>query len=206
MNSITTVEVRDLRTDWVWANRAVLLHPEITGNTFKVYCGLSSFSNNTTQQSFPSVRTLGTMLHLSTNTVLDALKKLEQLALIRIEKSEGEHNIYFLLKVAEDETTSERKKKAAAGEEKNWVKAILIWAEERKGGKFVNYGRQVNALGAMQKAEYTVDDIKRCYELMEKNEFWRQRGFDFTNVATELPKKVAQIRQSHGIFDHLTNR
>lgn len=206
MKSTSTVEVRDLRTQFIWANKAVLFHKDVSGNSFKVYCGLASYANNVTQQAFPSIATLAEKLNIAKNTVISCLDDLEQALFIKIEKSEGEHNVYLLLEVVGDMPLPLKSPAKTAEGENNWVKAILIWAEERKGGKFVNYGRQINALGAMKKASYQPEDIKRCYELMEKTEYWRQRGFDFTNVAEELPKKVAQIRQSHGIFEHLTNR
>lgn len=204
------VEIRDLRQqDWLWTSKALLFHSEIDGNIFKVYCGLSSYADNKSQQAFPSILTLAHKLHMGRNTVIRAIQKLEELAFIKIERREGQHNIYYLLSVAADGAVSRPKPmKASASIGEHWVKEILIWAEDRKGAKFVNYGKQTGALGMMKRSGYTPDDIKACFELMEKSDFWRSRGFDFTNVMNELPKKVAQIRirQGNGIFEHLTNK
>lgn len=202
------IEIRDLRQhDWIWASKVLLFHEDVDAYTFKVYCGLSSYAENKTQQAFPSVMTLARKLHIGRNTVIRSTQKLEQLLFLKVDRSNvGGHNVYYLLNIAGDEPVRIPKIKKTAAAAENWVKEILLWAETKKGAKFVNYGKQIGALGAMQKSGYTPDDIKACYELMEKNEFWRSRGFDFTSVTIELPKKVAQIRQSHGIFEHLITK
>ena len=210
MTNESTIEVRDLREqDWLWTSTAILFHPDINGNTYKVYCGLSTYANNHTQKAFPSISTLSRRLHMSRSTVIRGLLSLEENGAIQTERKTGEHNIYFLLKVI-----MEGKKKAPKiAEEKeaeNWVKTTLEWAEKRRGSKFVIYGKQIGALGLMKKAGYTPKEICLCYIGMEKSEYWKGRGFDFTDIAVELPKKISNIREkTNGIseeFAHLTKR
>ena len=204
------LEVRDLRQqDWIWTSKALLFSDEIDGNTFKVYSGLAAYADNRTQESFPSIPTLSVKLHMDRKTVIRCLQRLQDSGFISVERETGKHNVYALLRVVGEHTPKPKlikgKEQAASG---HWVKEVLMWAEGRKQAKFVNYGKQIGALGKMQKSNYTPEEIKGCYVLMEQEEFWRGRGFDFTNVANELPKKITKIRQRYGTpaFDHLVSR
>lgn len=100
MSTQPNIEIRDLRQqDWIWTHKAVLFHDSIDASGFKVYSGLASYANNTTQKAFPSINTLAKKLHLNRTTVMRALSKLEQIGIIKSEKAEGKHNIYYLLEV-----------------------------------------------------------------------------------------------------------
>lgn len=204
-----TIEVRDLRqNEWVWISKAILFCKEVNGNVYKVYSGLASYADNHTQESFPSLVTLARKLHMGRTTVIKSLQLLEELGFVSIEKREGLSNIYSLLKIVDDRPVRAPKPKQEAAPVGNWVKDTLMWAEQRKGVKFVSYGKQINALGAMKKSDYSVEDIKGCYMSMEQDEFWRTRGFDFSNVANEIPKRINAIRQKYGspAFEHLVSR
>lgn len=204
-----TIEIRDLRQqDWLWTSKALLFSENIDGNTYKVYSGLAAYSDNKTQEAFPSIPTLARKLHMGRNTVIRALQKLEEAGFISVERQLGQHNIYSLLKIVGDAPLKAPKAKVEKEASENWVKEILEWAESRKQTKFVNYGKQIGALGAMKKSGYTPEDIKGCFVLMEKDEWWQPRGFDFSNIANELPKKLFSIRQRHGtpIFEQLVKR
>lgn len=203
-------EVRDLRKqDWLWTSKAALFHETVNGNDFKVYCGIASYADNKSQKAFPSIDTLATALHMGRSTVIRSLARLEEEQFILVERKTGLHNIYYLLDIP-DSPAAKRKTRKTAEEEpaENWVKTMLIWAEGRKGAKFVNYGKQSGALGMMKKSEYTPREICECYLMMEKSEYWKGRGFDFTDVGNELPKKINQIRKTNGTptFDHLVER
>lgn len=69
------------------------------------------------------------------------------------------------------------------------MKALLQWAEERKGGKFVNYPKQTKAMKSMRLAGISPDQIKERWEEMENEPFWQDKGFDFMNVANSFNKK-----------------
>ncbi len=209
-----SIEIRDLRQqDWIWTSKALLFHEKIDGNNFKVYCGLAAYANNDTQEAFPSITTLATKLHMTRNTVIKGLASLEENGFIGVDRTAGEHNVYSLLHIATDtpakKTKSATPASAPAAPAENWIKDILQWAEQRRGSKFVTYGKQIGSLGAIKKAGYLPDEIKACYSMLESSDFWRERGFDFGNVASEIPKKINNIRkQLHGssIFEHTVTR
>lgn len=210
MSTNPTIEVRDLRQqDWIWTSTAVLFHPDVNGNSYKVYCGLSSYANNHTQKAFPGQRTLASKLNMGRNTVIRGIEALAAIGAISIERAQGEHNIYYLLKMDPSAARPKKPPKIPEQEAKeNWVKVILEWAEKRKGAKFAIYGRQVGALGLMQKAGYSPREISECYLKMEKTEYWKTRGFDFTDVANQIPKLISSIRKIHELptFEQLTKR
>lgn len=101
-NEQTKIEVRDLRQgDWLWMHKNVLFSQYISASDFKVYSGLASFADNRNQQSFPSIITLATRLNLSRQTVIKALKWLEELQVITVERKDGIVNVYCLLSVVD---------------------------------------------------------------------------------------------------------
>lgn len=210
-----TIEIRDLRQqDWIWTSKLLLFHEKIDGNNFKVYCGLAAYANYNTQEAFPSIITLSKRLHMARNTILKGLTALEENGFISVERTTGEHNVYSLLHIAGDapatrKATEKLPKTEAQAPAENWIKEILLWAETRRGTKYVHYGKQIGSLGAMKRAGYLPEEIKKCYTILEASDFWRERGFDFKNVADELPKKISSIRtQLHGtsLFDHVVKR
>lgn len=187
-NDKQRIEIRDLREqDWVWISKALVFHTKVDPIGFRVYCALASYANNNSQEAFPSIATLSKKLNISTRTVIRHTAVLKELGFIDVRQAtKGGHNIYSLLKVIPE----------VKEENTNWVKTMLEWAEKRRGSKYVNYGKQIGALGMMKKADYTEREICKCYLAMEKSEFWKERGFDFTNVANEIPKKISQIRKA----------
>jgi len=70
----------------------------------------------------------------------------------------------------------------------NWVKEILNWWESRKKTKFVDYGKQIGALGRLKKAGYEPEKIKRYLLTMEKDDFWHDKSPDFVNLAANIHK------------------
>ena len=95
------IEVRDLRdNDWVWSSKAFLFHPLVDEKMYKVYNGLASYANNTTQKAFPGIDTLAQRLHMGRSTVIRAIKKLETHGFISVDRARGSHNIYSLLKIS----------------------------------------------------------------------------------------------------------
>lgn len=94
------IEIRDLRKqDWIWTSKTLLFHPSMDGNTYKVYCGLASYSDNRTQEAFPSIETLASKLHMGRSTVIRALQKCEGCKIISVERAVGTHNVYTLLDI-----------------------------------------------------------------------------------------------------------
>ncbi len=67
-------------------------------------------------------------------------------------------------------------------------KQYIVSFGEDRGVKFPNFAKQVNALHKMLSAGYTFGEIDRQVDLLEKDRFWSQRGFDLMNVANEIGK------------------
>lgn len=112
-NENPKIEVRDLRDgDWMWAHKNVLFSQHISASEFKVYCGLSSFSNNRSQQSWPSLVTLATRLNMSKSTVIRSMKVLELCGLISIDRRDGNSNLYSLLNCSEIKPATQPKQQS----------------------------------------------------------------------------------------------
>lgn len=58
----------------------------------------------------------------------------------------------------------------------------------RNGRKFVNYAKQFQALHKILRAGYDFKEINACIDKMDKNSFWKEKGWDFTNVANVVEK------------------
>jgi len=84
--------------DWYWISRAVLLSygRALKPSGIAVYNVLASFANSKTQGCFPTHRTIAKIASTSKRTVIDKIRLLEKLKLIRRERQEGQ-SIYYLL-------------------------------------------------------------------------------------------------------------
>jgi len=92
-----------------------------------------------------------------------------------------------------DQGGAERKQKKNSKNNKNinennWVKEILVWLEARRKRKFADYGKQISALGRLQKAGYEPEQIKKYMNVMDKDSFWRDKSPDFVNLAANIHK------------------
>lgn len=105
------------------------------------------------------------------------------------EKNEKkEISIHTSTKVEREENSSNKKKcPNKLDGHKGCVLYITSFAENR-GVKFANFGKQINALHKMLSAGYSFEEIDRQIELLEKDKFWHDRGFDLMNVANEIGK------------------
>jgi hypothetical protein len=79
--------------------KAVVYHPELTGNDVRVYATLSERAG-TRRHSWPGIRRIAEDIGLSPTTVQNAIDKLERLKIIEVERSAGEVNHYHLPLVA----------------------------------------------------------------------------------------------------------
>lgn len=110
-------EVRDLRRRTaILIDKDILFHPDIGASDYKVYNGLVAFLDDMTNDSRPGVTTLESKLHLSRNTVLRSFKTLEDVKAIRIERTSGMNNVYFLLDINGHMERKEKKKVARIGD------------------------------------------------------------------------------------------
>lgn len=108
-----TIEVRDLREEeWVWTSKSFLFHKDVDEKMYKTYCGLAAYANNVSQEAYPSIATLSSRLHMGRSTIMRALGNLEALGFISVDRTLGEHNVYALLRVQDQQTQTTKKKEA----------------------------------------------------------------------------------------------
>ena len=65
---------------------------------------------------------------------------------------------------------------------------ILKWAEERMEQKFPNPKKQMTAISALLASKRSPEQIKQTWHDMENDEWWGEKGFDFTNVLNFMSK------------------
>lgn len=93
-------EVRDTRNgEWYWVQKEVLASKVINASDKLVYSCLAYFSNQKTQQAYPSYDTIAELVNLSRNTVIKSIKALIESNFISRKTREGKVNYYALLKV-----------------------------------------------------------------------------------------------------------
>ena len=94
------IDIRDLRDGkFLWIDKAALkLISERAGTLgVAVYSWLCYYANFKAQDCFPSITTLAYHCGVSRRTIMRAVKQLEQLRAILIERKKGKSNIYKLL-------------------------------------------------------------------------------------------------------------
>lgn len=190
---MSPIEIRDRREqDWFWCSNLFLdLYAEFLGsNCVSVYAVLCRFSNNSTQECFPSMDTIAKKSGLkSRKTVSKAISDLETHKIITIEKradNEGKRmsNIYRLNSpkdwlsvsgipvVVSAKTPKQEKPKAAATAEGN-VLELPEWLDKKAWAEWVAYKKE-----RKQKLPQSTID----YQLKQ--------------LAKDIPNHAAMIRQS----------
>lgn len=71
---------------------------------------------------------------------------------------------------------------------KSPIGELIKWAETRIGKKFVNRGKQGKLIKYILQAGYKLEEIKVCWEELEKDEFWGEKGIDFGIVYGQISK------------------
>ncbi len=69
------------------------------------------------------------------------------------------------------------------------MKELIIWAEKRRGSKFINFPKQYKALSICKRNNIKISHVKERWQEMEQEEYWIKRGFDFMDVLASLDKK-----------------
>jgi phage replication O-like protein O len=69
------------------------------------------------------------------------------------------------------------------------MKELIAWAEKRRGGKFLNFAKQMTAISKMKNGGYDPDEIKERWQEMEKDDFWKEKGLDFMSVVGSFSRK-----------------
>ena len=101
MTGESAIQVRDIRNgSWAWANNMVISDHHLTAAEVRVYMALASFGG--CAEIRPSVPTVAERACTSYRTAQTALRKLEQVAYIRIERPANGSgpNVYYLLRAA----------------------------------------------------------------------------------------------------------
>ena len=97
------IEIRDLRDgNFLWIDKAALrLISENAGTmAVAVYSWLCYYANFKAQDCFPSITTLAYHYGVSRRTIMRAIKQLERLKAVSIERKKGKPNIYKLLNIS----------------------------------------------------------------------------------------------------------
>jgi len=97
------IDIRDLRDGkFLWIDKAALkLISENAGTMgVAVYSWLCYYANFKAQDCFPSVTTLAYHCGVSRRTIMRAVKQLERLKAVSIERKKGKPNIYKLLNIS----------------------------------------------------------------------------------------------------------
>jgi hypothetical protein len=101
------IDIRDLRDGkFLWIDKAALrLISESAGTMgVAVYSWLCYYANFKAQDCFPSVTTLAYHCGVSRRTIMRAVKQLERLSAVSIERKKGKPNIYKLLNMPESKS------------------------------------------------------------------------------------------------------
>jgi DNA-binding transcriptional ArsR family regulator len=97
------IDIRDLRDGkFLWIDKAALrLISESAGTMgVAVYSWLCYYANFKAQDCFPSITTLAYHCGVSRRTIMRAVKQLERLKAVAIERKKGKPNIYKLLNIS----------------------------------------------------------------------------------------------------------
>jgi len=97
------IDIRDLRDGkFLWIDKAALrLISESAGTMgVAVYSWLCYYANFKAQDCFPSITTLAYHCGVSRRTIMRAIKQLERLKAVSIERKKGKPNIYKLLNIS----------------------------------------------------------------------------------------------------------
>ena len=77
---------------------------------------------------------------------------------------------------------------------------LIKWAEQKSGTKIINFGREQKSISKMLIGGYSEKQIMECWENLEKDEFWNDRGINFAIVASNIDKVKTKKELSVGKF------
>lgn len=76
------------------------------------------------------------------------------------------------------------------------IHEMILWAEQRKGHKFPDRPKQAGALGKILNSGFTPQRVRECWEELERDEYWGDKGFDFRAIVSEIGK----AKGSHEVY------
>ena len=121
----------------------VIADPTLTTTDKAVFMALSTFCYNGKDTCFPSYKTIGAMLGLSTRTIGRSVQKLKEVGYVKVERNLGYVNVYTLFKrVIESGVT---KVKETINKVKN------TYNNSKKKNKFKSYDQRKYDMEALEK-------------------------------------------------------
>lgn len=81
-----------------------------------------------------------------------------------------------------------RRKARADGYKGELTNPLFLWAEERIGHKLIPPLKQKKAIATMLSSNFTPEQIKACWEELENDEYWSNKGIDFMTVFGQIGK------------------
>lgn len=88
-----------------------------------------------------------------------------------------------------DSDTGESEKIPAKGSNSTLMKELIEWAESKRGGKFLNYPKQLKALSNLRNARIPPGEIKNRWSMLSEDNFYQTKGMDFMDVYNSFDKK-----------------
>lgn len=88
-----------------------------------------------------------------------------------------------------DADTGEEEKYKPKGSNAKLMAELIEWAVKRRGGNFVNMGKQYKAIANLKQAKISPDAIKNRWVELESDEYHKLHGLDFMSVASSFDKK-----------------
>jgi hypothetical protein len=71
----------------------------------------------------------------------------------------------------------------------NSMRTLLNWGIERRGSLFPTPMKQFAAFKRAKTAKITPDRLMARWEEMERDKFWREKGFDWADVVNSFNKR-----------------
>jgi hypothetical protein len=81
------------------------------------------------------------------------------------------------------------------------VKPTRKWAEERMGHNFPSPVKQETHIKKSLQAGFSDEDIKKQWIALEEDDFWGEKGFDFSTVSSSLGKAKGKSKITHKNYD-----
>lgn len=88
-----------------------------------------------------------------------------------------------------DADTGEEEKYKPKGSNAKLMTELIEWATKRRGGNFVNLGKQYKAISNLKQAKISPDAIKSRWVELESDDYYKLHGLDFMSVASSFDKK-----------------
>lgn len=110
-------------------------------------------------------------------------------SLVQKEQQSGRSNNNKILTNKINTLSSPKVDEDPSSKKKNLLIELLEWSVERRGGKFANVPKQMRALGTFKKLEISPQRVKNRWVEMERDSFWKEKGFDWQNVLNSFDKK-----------------